>query len=106
MVIVFVFGGGQPPVRRIRDTLTWIALACAPLGINLARNEMIAGSFANRSIAFHPMPVFYYVKEICNTVIYFIAPDSNPVQVWPVIFIGFLETTRHTLTKYDPGVSM
>jgi hypothetical protein len=87
LTIVFIGGAGQQLVRRLRDTIIWFVIACTPLGIFLVRNMMVSGSTVmNRSIVFHPMPLFSYVSKILVTLFDFITPISFPIEVRRVIF--------------------
>jgi hypothetical protein len=87
LTIVFVGGAGQHFVRRLRVTLMWFLLACAPLGIFLVRNMMVSGSTVmNRSMLFHPMSVSAYIAKVIGTLFDFITPLSFPIEVRLAIF--------------------
>jgi len=82
-----VFVGGDRQLKyKIRDTVIWLVLACAPLGILLARNVAEAGSSTNRSFIFHPMSGLYYSARILDILSYFIAPVSFPAWISPAFF--------------------
>jgi hypothetical protein len=89
LVIVFVSGSGQHIGRRFRNILIWSIVACAPLGISLARNTIIAGSATNRSLVFHPVSVYQYSRGFASGVTNFFVPISLPDGV-KLAFFGLL----------------
>jgi hypothetical protein len=87
LAIVFIGESGQKLTQRIRDTLTLLVLACAPLVLFYVRNMMIAGRVTDRNVIFHPLSVSYYVTRILVLASYFIAPISLPGLVEPAILL-------------------
>ncbi len=86
LVIVFIGASGQHLSRRFRDTLIWLALACAPLLILLVRNAATGGSATSRIFVFHPMSLSHYINDIINVMLVYFAPLFLPPQVRRVIF--------------------
>ena len=86
LVLVFVGGAGQKLARRVRDSLIWLGLACAPLIILSIRNTLMIGTATDRSFAIHPMSLSYYVPRIFTYMVAFIIPITLPNWAQPTIF--------------------
>ncbi len=92
LALVFLGGSGQPVSKRVRNTLAWCLLACAPLGLFLLRNTIQAGSAANRSFGFHPLAVPRFFTDFISNTFDFLAPITLPVGIRPALF-GLLAVT-------------
>ncbi len=80
-LIVFLGGTGRPFPRRVRDTATWLAVACGPLGLVLLRNMMLTGSATHRSLVYHPLAVSQYLSIVSSAISNFVAPVSLQIDV-------------------------
>ncbi|MGE5139376.1 MAG: hypothetical protein ACM3JD_07945, partial [Rudaea sp.] len=84
-LVVFLTAAGQPPGRRFRDTVVWLAAAWAPRGLVLLRNTMLTGSAAHRSLVYHPLAAAQYLSIITTAISNFVAPVSLQMDVRPAV---------------------
>jgi hypothetical protein len=87
MIITVFFLAAAPLKTRIRECLIIGGIGICPLALWLLRNWMVAGSAANRSLAFHPLKHSEF-KDIANALVAFWLPFSGSTYL-KIIFLLF-----------------
>jgi hypothetical protein len=88
MIITVFFLKDAPLKTRIRECLIIAGIGICPLALWLLRNRMLAGSAANRSLAFHPLKQSEF-KEMANALVALWLPFSGSAYLKIVfLFLG------------------
>ncbi len=87
IIITILFLDVAPLKTRIRRCLIIVGIGIFPLALWLLRNRMLAGSAANRSLAFHPLKRSEF-NDMANALVAFWAPFSGSAYL-KIVFLFF-----------------
>jgi hypothetical protein len=114
MIVVYIGGYNQRIGRRLLNTLIWLIIACAPLGVLFARNMEMAGSATNRSMTLHLISPYQYGRSYISTIINLFVPSLptstrlliGGLLVTPLIVLVITLLTRRQGARYWAKMDM